>query len=265
MPDITPEQVASSKQHFESALAGVEVFKRVLDLHTARWFVDTLKVNGRGKSKVNIFDEMLRSGELFEWAHGRAASPVTHTAMAKAGCEAVERAATAAVKSGSSIGNWSSPKSFMAAVREHKMMWSGSSKVGLTRWWGTRPMMCHVYELGEGVSAEIAFYSAMPLYAPSLRGARNLYKLFICRAAFLTCSHGYLSFIVPMSLLGDDQAAPIRELFLRHMGLKRVEAFPQKDRREDRVFREAKLSTAVFVTLASPTPGAIEVRTHLEG
>jgi hypothetical protein len=89
MPDITAEQVTDSKKHFQSALADVAIFKRVLDLHTARWFVERGQGTGRGKKKINIFDEMLRSGELFEWAHGRVASPVAHTGMAKAGREAV--------------------------------------------------------------------------------------------------------------------------------------------------------------------------------
>ena len=97
MPDITTNQVANSKKHFQSALADVETFKRVLDLHTARWFVESSNLNARSKkSKTNIFDEMLRSGELFEWAHGRVVSPVAHSALARNGREAVEEAAVAA-------------------------------------------------------------------------------------------------------------------------------------------------------------------------
>ncbi|SPE34495.1 conserved hypothetical protein [Acidobacteriia bacterium SbA2] len=40
MPDITATQVAESRLHYKSALADVEIFKRVLGLHTARWFVE---------------------------------------------------------------------------------------------------------------------------------------------------------------------------------------------------------------------------------
>jgi hypothetical protein len=94
MPDITAEQVANSKRHFDSALADVEVFKRVLDLHTSRWFIAELS-GAPSKKKVDIFDEMLRSGELFEWAHGRAPSPVAHTTMGKAAREVVDKAALA--------------------------------------------------------------------------------------------------------------------------------------------------------------------------
>jgi hypothetical protein len=40
-------------------------------------------------------------------------------------------------------------------------------------------------------------------------GKNNLYKLFICRAVELLRDGGYLSFIVPMPLLGDEQARGI--------------------------------------------------------
>jgi Eco57I restriction-modification methylase len=100
MPDITAEQVADSKKHFQSALADVEIFKRVLNLHVARWFIadsTTLGKSGK-KKKIDIFDEMLRSGELFKWAHGKISSPVEHTGMAKVGREAVQQSEMAATE-----------------------------------------------------------------------------------------------------------------------------------------------------------------------
>jgi hypothetical protein len=90
MPDITAEQVADSKKHFQSALADVEIFKRVLDLNTARWFISVAKLTGK-TPKIDVFDEMLRSGELFEWAHGRVKSPVAHTGMARVGEQVIEQ------------------------------------------------------------------------------------------------------------------------------------------------------------------------------
>jgi hypothetical protein len=44
----------------------------------------------KSRDRADIFDEMLRSGELFTWAHGRTDSPVAHTAMARFGREAVK-------------------------------------------------------------------------------------------------------------------------------------------------------------------------------
>jgi hypothetical protein len=56
------------------------------------------------------------------------------------------------------------------------------------------------------------------------------------------------SSIVPMALIGDDQAAGVRRALLEQTGLLAVEAFPQKDYPRNRVFPEAKLSTTIFVT-----------------
>ena len=66
-------------------------------------------------------------------------------------------------------------------------------------------------------------------------GKNNLYKLFICRAVELTRYGGYVSFIVPMPLLGDEQArgiapdAPSRRSlsrsFIPEKGLIRRDAF----------------------------------------
>ena len=53
--------------------------------------------------------------------------------------------------------------------------------------------------------------------------------------------------IVPMPLLGDEQAVGVRKMLLTSHSLVAVEAFPQKDDPRDRVFEDAKLSTCIFV------------------
>jgi hypothetical protein len=50
-----------------------------------------------------------------------------------------------------------------------------------------------------------------------------------------------------MAILGDDQAADLRRQMVKVGGFRAIEAFPQKDDPENRIFREAKLSTAVFI------------------
>jgi hypothetical protein len=49
MPDITADQVAESKRRYMAALSGVESFKRVLDLHTARYYANEEPMKGKGK------------------------------------------------------------------------------------------------------------------------------------------------------------------------------------------------------------------------
>jgi hypothetical protein len=86
-----------------------------------------------------------------------------------------------------------------------------------------------------------------PSLRPSVVGKNNLYKVFICRAVELLADGGYLGFIVPMPLLGDEQARGIRQLLLASGAFSEIHGFPQKDDASRRVFRDAKLSTAVFV------------------
>ncbi|TWT41907.1 Modification methylase TaqI [Phycisphaerae bacterium RAS1] len=104
-------------------------------------------------------------------------------------------------------------------------------------------------ETGRDLSALKSFIEHDATYTPSRRGKNNLYKLFICRALELLADGGRFGFIVPMALLGDDQAADLRRAMLEAGALTAVEAFPQKDDPARRVFPDAKLSTCVFTLL----------------
>ena len=117
-------------------------------------------------------------------------------------------------------------------------------------------------ELGYDVSADLTFFEGAPIYEPAIRGKKNLYKLFICRAVAETGTSGSCSFIVPMPLLGDDQAAGVRRMLLDETGLAAVEVFPQKDDPHNRVFPEAKLATTVFACRATSSKSSFTVRTH---
>jgi hypothetical protein len=116
-------------------------------------------------------------------------------------------------------------------------------------------------EVGRDLSREIAYFRFMPIFAAAIRGKTNLYKLFISAALNLLSRSGRFSFIVPMALLGDDQALGVRTAILssRPVGF---EVFPQKDDPERRVFREAKLSTTIFLVSPSSPSTSFWVRTH---
>ena len=119
---------------------------------------------------------------------------------------------------------------------------------------------------GEGLDTrleqELAFYREARIYAPAVPRVKNLYKFFVCRAITLLARVGSCSFIVPMSLLGDIQTTELRKMLLEQTQLQSIEAFPQKDDPAKRVFPDAKLSTAVFVTSARPEGNRFLVRTH---
>jgi len=102
-------------------------------------------------------------------------------------------------------------------------------------------------ETGKDLSVLRSVIDHTPVYAPSKRGKNNLYKLFVCRSLQLLADGGYLGFITPMAVLGDDQAAELRRMMLGSGRFVRINAFPQKDNPQKRVFPEAKLSTAVYI------------------
>jgi hypothetical protein len=76
LPDVTSAQVARSRSTYRSALSNLENFKKILNVHTARWFVQppTAKANGKKtKAKEDPFDYVIKSGDLFEWSHSKKA------------------------------------------------------------------------------------------------------------------------------------------------------------------------------------------------
>jgi hypothetical protein len=117
-------------------------------------------------------------------------------------------------------------------------------------------------ELGIDLNELLGYFRNELLFASGLGGKLNLYKLFICRNVPLARKGGGVGHIVPMPLLGDEQAAGVRKLLLADTALSFVEAFPQKDDPRNRVFEDAKLSTCVFVTRRSTDDLPIRIRVH---
>jgi Alw26I/Eco31I/Esp3I family type II restriction m6 adenine DNA methyltransferase len=110
-------------------------------------------------------------------------------------------------------------------------------------------------EQGVDCEPDKQFYGTRLHLREALGGKLNYYRLFSALSIWLTRPNGNHGFIVPMSLIGDAQARDLRVFILTHTQLLRVEAFPQKDDPDDRVFKEAKLSTCVY-TLNKSTPTA---------
>ena len=117
-------------------------------------------------------------------------------------------------------------------------------------------------ELATKLDEVLGYLNNEPIYAPAKRGKQNLYKLFICRDIALPRRDGRVGHIVPMALLGDEQAVGVRKKLLTDTSLRAVEAFPQKDDPSNRVFEEAKLSTCVFVAARSDDRRPFRSRVH---
>ena len=128
-------------------------------------------------------------------------------------------------------------------------------------------------ETGQNIDHIKRFIKFDPHLTPARVGKNNLYKLFVARSANLLADGGYFSFIVPMTLLGDEQTNGLRGMMLSDGQFTEIHAFPQKDSVARRVFPEAKLATALFVyrkpvgqrPTGSPFPSYVHPGRFIEG
>ncbi len=108
----------------------------------------------------------------------------------------------------------------------------------------------------------IKYFKNHDILKNSIKGKTNVYKTFICRALSLTKEKGFFSFIVPMALIGDNQAVTVRKYLLENSAFKFIECFPQKDNPQKRIFKDAKLSTVIFGVVKENSGDNFYVRSH---
>ncbi len=111
------------------------------------------------------------------------------------------------------------------------------------------------------VAMEKTYFSLSEPFSAAVGSKLNLYRLFVAAAVSVLRKNGRHGFIVPMALLGDSQAKPLRRELLTSHQFKFIEAFPQKDDPRDRVFFGAKLSTCIYVLHKAP-PARFSIRVH---
>ncbi|RJQ55479.1 MAG: hypothetical protein C4526_03520 [Nitrospiraceae bacterium] len=116
-------------------------------------------------------------------------------------------------------------------------------------------------EQEKDVQPEKEYFSQQHMYVPAIGSKLNLYRLFSVISLQLLKDKGMHGFIVPMALLADKQAKPLREFILKKNRLQKIEAFPQKDDPANRVFPDAKLSTCIYI-LCKQKPSFFDVRIH---
>jgi type I restriction-modification system DNA methylase subunit len=262
LPDVTSAQVARSRSTYKSALSNLENFKKILDVHTARWFVELQ--NGKRKSKKakpkeDPFDYILKSGDLFDWSQGKKA-PLLDVEPYRSLLPDCARIAKE-----KRFFHWELefPEVFYGPRAGTTQAIERLQGAGFDAVIGNPPYdVLASEELGYDVSDDLIYYEALQVYEPAIRGKKNLYKMFICRAVDEIRAQGVCSFIVPMPLLGDDQAAGVRKMLFEKTRFTAIEVFPQKDDPHDRVFPEAKLATCVFVCRGTPSRERFQVRTH---
>jgi Alw26I/Eco31I/Esp3I family type II restriction m6 adenine DNA methyltransferase len=111
------------------------------------------------------------------------------------------------------------------------------------------------------IEPEKEFFSNNIICRPAMGSKLNFYRLFSALSLNLLKQNGLHGFIVPMALLADKQAKPLREYMLRKYCFQKIEAFPQKDDPTNRVFFDAKLSTCIYI-LKKEQPSKFSIRIH---
>ena len=225
-PSDTLVTVKQKEKSYTAYLRAVEPFRRLADLWTA-------DAAGRPVDPA-----------LYGEAADTTDKPVKFREVAA--CEAFVGPATYAAKLAASHWDLAFPEVFC-----------GADGAGFDAVIGNPPYEV-LSELESGIDPTDlkTFVNAVPAYRPAIRGKHNLYKLFICRALDVLRVGGRLGFIVPMPLLGGDQAAGLRKHMAAAGGFTAIDAFPQKDDASRRVFDDAKLSTVVFTYRKDPAAAA---------
>ncbi|VXD24530.1 Genome sequencing data, contig C321 [Planktothrix serta PCC 8927] len=117
-------------------------------------------------------------------------------------------------------------------------------------------------ERKENLGCLINYLKSNPVFAHSLGGKLDLYRLFICRSDYLISRFGFVGLIIPLSVLADQQAISLRKFLLHKNKIRQVNAFPQKDDPNRRIFRKAKLPTCIIIFSNSLNNQPIKITVH---
>ena len=246
-PDATVKQAEFSRSRFAYLESNQAPFKTALDIWLSQYFGNKLAKEVLTLTSTDLVED-IRSG-------GKKLSPDYREAISRAGVIGDKKR----------FFHWDLefPEAFVDLGRGR---WKPRDEQGFDAVVGNPPYdVLASKELGYDVTPLIGYCKTMTAYDPAVLGKLNLYKLFICQALSLAQRRRFLSFIVPMSLLGDAQSAGLRQHLLENASLRFVESFPQKDDSRRRVFPEAKLSTCVFVCENAGATDTFQVRTHPAG
>ena len=93
---------------------------------------------------------------------------------------------------------------------------------------------------------EMKCYKSSPIYAPAKGGMINVFRLFICKSFDLLRREGHLSLIFPMAFMCDLSANSLREFVFKENRIDYIEAFPERDNENKRVFKSAKMSVCIL-------------------
>ena len=95
-------------------------------------------------------------------------------------------------------------------------------------------------------SAVLDYYRDDPRYEYAHGGVINIFKLFIIRSFELLKPNGNCCLIFPMAFLCDAANSKIREFVMTKTSIDFIDAFPERDNENKRVFKEVKMSVCIL-------------------
>ena len=117
------------------------------------------------------------------------------------------------------------------------------------------------HALGRTLDEEL-FLTTSDSYKMLGGGRLNWYHYFIKLSLTIIRSGGMHGFIVPMSLMSDQFTHSLRRWLLENHQIITIEAFPQKDNPNKRIFLEAKLPTCLYTVRREKPSNPFQVRIH---
>jgi len=116
---------------------------------------------------------------------------------------------------------------------------------------------------GQRISSQLLeTIRAMPMYEIALGGKLNFFRLFVARAFTFMQKTGVLTYIIPYAFMCDSSAKALRKFILTEKQLKFIEAFPERDDPNKRLFEAVKMSTCIVCIRNTREDSLFPVRTH---
>lgn len=93
---------------------------------------------------------------------------------------------------------------------------------------------------------EFKYFKQSKEYLPAIAGMINIYRLFILKSINILRKKGTFIEIFPLSFIADVSASTLRNYILKNYSINFIEAFPERDNENKRVFETVKMSICIM-------------------
>lgn len=93
---------------------------------------------------------------------------------------------------------------------------------------------------------ELTYFKNSEYYKTAMGGMLNIFRLFILKSIYLLSNEGVFSEIFPLAFVGDLSISKLRNYILNNNEILFIEAFPERDDSNKRVFEAVKMSVCIL-------------------